>query len=696
MTHPWPVFSPEVNYTTLAEAGTGPASTLAYAEALAAHGAQLEALAAASMGSAAGTYGPVTWAGAGSAAALAAHSGMDAETVQFAASSALARVAPVMAAATAYPTAVASMYPAPVCVANRVNEAADEVINPMVWGALTPDITALNAHYFGHMWPTNAGAGAGFGAVLHASATAMALPEVPAVSGASPAAPAAAATAVAVDGGLDAAGAAMRAAEQGGAAVLAPAAAAPSAGAGLLVGVPLAAAPASSVASAVVQPLASVQSSASAVSAALAPASTAAPIGMFAPAPAAAVSPSAPALTAAESPVAQVLTPQPAPTPGPTAAAPSVTSFIKPAEPFAAPPSPGRAAGLEPGMLNAAALRGPVTTMPLTTTSTSTMTATQPLAYVPPEPPRPPVPPSPPQPPLLNPGDTAQSLNPAPPPPQLLKPPPPAPQPAAPPGGQPGPSTGSGGPDGSGGTGAEPLGTGPGGASQAPMPLRTPPPVPPPPEPGEPPPQRIPDVSGWTTPAPEPDAAAAQRQLSDLEQKILHHNQNPPNPSDPTAVANYNDEAALYNSWAAQLQGQLGEWNQQYTPPSTANTVQTPSWAHPEPQQPVHQGPGAGNPPPIPQKVYDVLKQIDDGKWPQSANAPGTRGGRGWDNDPRNPGEPRPLPTADASGKPITYQEWDVNPKAPGQNRGDERIVTGSDGSAWYSPDHYGTFRRIR
>jgi ribonuclease T1 len=54
------------------------------------------------------------------------------------------------------------------------------------------------------------------------------------------------------------------------------------------------------------------------------------------------------------------------------------------------------------------------------------------------------------------------------------------------------------------------------------------------------------------------------------------------------------------------------------------------------------------------------------------------------------------LPTTDASGKPITYQEWDANPKVPAQSRDDERIVTGSDGSAWYTPDHYKTFQRLR
>ncbi len=40
-----------------------------------------------------------------------------------------------------------------------VEEAADEVINPIVWGALTPRITDLNLEYFGFMWPNNAGAG---------------------------------------------------------------------------------------------------------------------------------------------------------------------------------------------------------------------------------------------------------------------------------------------------------------------------------------------------------------------------------------------------------------------------------------------------------------------------------------------------------------------------------------------------------
>ncbi len=50
------------------------------------------------------------------------------------------------------------------------------------------------------------------------------------------------------------------------------------------------------------------------------------------------------------------------------------------------------------------------------------------------------------------------------------------------------------------------------------------------------------------------------------------------------------------------------------------------------------------------------------------------------------------LPKTDTTGNPITYQEWDVNAFQKGVNRGKERIVTGSDGSAYYTNDHYISF----
>ncbi|MEO6602124.1 MAG: ribonuclease domain-containing protein [Polyangiaceae bacterium] len=53
------------------------------------------------------------------------------------------------------------------------------------------------------------------------------------------------------------------------------------------------------------------------------------------------------------------------------------------------------------------------------------------------------------------------------------------------------------------------------------------------------------------------------------------------------------------------------------------------------------------------------------------------------------------LPETDSAGNTIRYREWDVNRYQPGVNRGPERLVTGSDGSAYYTGDHYGTFVRI-
>lgn len=68
-------------------------------------------------------------------------------------------------------------------------------------------------------------------------------------------------------------------------------------------------------------------------------------------------------------------------------------------------------------------------------------------------------------------------------------------------------------------------------------------------------------------------------------------------------------------------------------------------------------------------------------------------GGRTFTNDGSS--NEMVLPRKDASGKAITYREYDVNPKVQGVNRGPERIVVGSDGSAWYTSDHYKTFAKI-
>ncbi len=92
----------------------------------------------------------------------------------------------------------------------------------------------------------------------------------------------------------------------------------------------------------------------------------------------------------------------------------------------------------------------------------------------------------------------------------------------------------------------------------------------------------------------------------------------------------------------------------------------------------------------MPARVLATLVEIDAGRWPDSAKAPGTKGGITFRNS-----EGR-LPAVGAGGGRVVYQEWDVNPKKNGQGRDAERIVTGNDGSAWYTLDHYDTFVRIR
>lgn len=88
----------------------------------------------------------------------------------------------------------------------------------------------------------------------------------------------------------------------------------------------------------------------------------------------------------------------------------------------------------------------------------------------------------------------------------------------------------------------------------------------------------------------------------------------------------------------------------------------------------------------IPEKALKVLEHVDkDGD-----AMPGYEGGRTFGNFEKR------LPQNDAQGRRLKYREWDVNPLRPGVNRGAERLVTGSDGSAYYTDDHYETFKKIR
>lgn len=118
---------------------------------------------------------------------------------------------------------------------------------------------------------------------------------------------------------------------------------------------------------------------------------------------------------------------------------------------------------------------------------------------------------------------------------------------------------------------------------------------------------------------------------------------------------------------------------------STSSTVKTPGTTSGAAAKPAQQADSDA-----PARVLATLVEIDAGRWPDSANAPGTKGGITFRNS-----EGR-LPAVGAGGGRVVYQEWDVNAKKNGRGRDAERIVTGNDGSAWYTLDHYDTFARIR
>ncbi|MHC1710583.1 MAG: ribonuclease domain-containing protein [Solidesulfovibrio sp.] len=89
-------------------------------------------------------------------------------------------------------------------------------------------------------------------------------------------------------------------------------------------------------------------------------------------------------------------------------------------------------------------------------------------------------------------------------------------------------------------------------------------------------------------------------------------------------------------------------------------------------------------------KWANILDRIDK----KGSPLPDYKGGKAWQNN--GSGGAARLPEKDAAGNLITYKEWDVNKFIPGQNRGLERIVTGSDGSAYKTTDHYKTFTSMR
>lgn len=191
----WPSSPPEANYLRLAGPGaTGTATTLASAAVWEALMASHEvAFAVSTLNTAATALNFEGLGGAGSATAAA---GLN-TSLQLLAGWVQEKPPILASAVSAYETAVSAMIPAEVSLANRTAQASNVAMNPLVLGALTPAIVALDVEYFGEHWPHNAGAGATYGAALAALLPALAVPPPMAPPGASPEAPASAAAAMA-------------------------------------------------------------------------------------------------------------------------------------------------------------------------------------------------------------------------------------------------------------------------------------------------------------------------------------------------------------------------------------------------------------------------------------------------------------------------------------------------------------------
>lgn len=204
----WPSSPPEVNYLRLIGPGAaGTATTLASSAAWQALMAGNEAAFSVSTLNTAVTA--LDFEGVGGASSAAAVAGLN-SALQMLAGWAQEKPPIAASAVAAYEAAVSAMIPAAVATANRAEQAADVALNPLVLGALTPAIVALDTAYFGEFWPQNAGSGAAYGATLTALVAALAVPPPMSPPGSSAAAPATAAAAVAQSAGQAAAGEAMK------------------------------------------------------------------------------------------------------------------------------------------------------------------------------------------------------------------------------------------------------------------------------------------------------------------------------------------------------------------------------------------------------------------------------------------------------------------------------------------------------
>ncbi|MGT2754235.1 ribonuclease domain-containing protein [Streptococcus ovis] len=94
----------------------------------------------------------------------------------------------------------------------------------------------------------------------------------------------------------------------------------------------------------------------------------------------------------------------------------------------------------------------------------------------------------------------------------------------------------------------------------------------------------------------------------------------------------------------------------------------------------------------LPQEVQDAYRGYDSVGWKGNykGQTSGTSAGRTFRNREGS------LPKTDMRGNNITYKEYDVNSKIVGDSRDKQRLIRGSDGSVYYTGDHYGTFIKVK
>lgn len=99
-----------------------------------------------------------------------------------------------------------------------------------------------------------------------------------------------------------------------------------------------------------------------------------------------------------------------------------------------------------------------------------------------------------------------------------------------------------------------------------------------------------------------------------------------------------------------------------------------------------------GNLDDLPDNALEMFGKYDKAGWKGTVpgQTPGTAAGSKYLNKDGK------LPTIDSTGNSMTYKEFDVNNKLPNANRDAQRFLKGSDGSIYYTDDHYSTFIKMK